>query len=122
MYGIEKLKEATAIAVLIGYGFKERLADKKITLKEWISFIPTLWKVRDVVVEAGSIWEEIKDLDNTESVELGNYICELLGIEKEKVNEVIRKSLAWLIATKELVMVFMDDEEAEAFLRLPNAA
>jgi len=108
MYGIEKLKEATLVSIIIWIGFKERLADKKLKLGEILSMLPKFWGIKDIVENADVIWEEIKDLDHDESEELGTYVCEKLGIPSDKVQSVIKKAMAWLVASKELAEAIAD--------------
>ena len=113
MYGIDKLKEATLVAINVGQGFAARMEDGKFTWVELIGFVPTLWSIKDIFTNAKIIWLQIKDLDDAEKIEINEFVKANVELEDEGLEVKIEKSFAWLIATGDLILEFVKKDEGD---------
>jgi hypothetical protein len=96
--GIEKLKGAVETAITIGKKVTEILADGHVSLLEGASLgFSSAMDAIQVVKNAKSIWDEIKDLDGAEKEELNQYIQLKFDIDNDKVERTVEDTLMLII-------------------------
>ena len=104
--GIENLKKSVKDVIEIGMTVAKATADGKINFSEGVQIA---WETKDlygIVNKWGEIKEEFNDLSEEEMEELKEYVETELEIDNDKVEVVIEKSFALLIAITDLIKVF----------------
>jgi len=94
--GIDKVKAAVKVALDIVLQYKKAKEDDgKISTMEYLRFIDELLAIIKVVPHGKTILLQLKDLNDTETVELVQYI-ESFGILKEKAVNILMNVLTTL--------------------------
>jgi len=101
--GIEKLTEATMIAVSLAEGIDERLEDGKFTWLEGVTLIPKVIKVGYIINNAKDIWLEVQDLDEAERQQIVATLEEELDLSNDNIEIMVEQAWAVLIALSSYV-------------------
>lgn len=79
------------------------LKDKKISLGEILNFSDNLYAAIILALKADDLWQQIRDIDTEEGLEIANYIGELIkGATPEDIDLIIENSIQ--IVEKELAI------------------
>lgn len=79
------------------------LKDKKISLGEILNFSDNLYAAIILALKADDLWQQIRDIDTDEGLEIANYIGELIkGATPEDIDLIIENSIQ--IVEKELAI------------------
>jgi hypothetical protein len=79
------------------------LKDKKISLGEILNFSDNLYAAIILALKADDLWQQIRDIDADEGLEIANYIGELIkGATPEDIDLIIENSIQ--IVEKELAI------------------
>lgn len=96
MAGIEKFKTALAFVINFGEAIDKRMEDGKITFTEWLTLIPKLSGIREVVMNSKDIWREYLDMDSAEKDEIVQFIETELDIRNDKAEEMIQDAFKFI--------------------------
>ena len=102
--GIETLKQTALTAIKFGQKLEDALADGKLSWGEGLSLaIGVAPDVFKLVPKASLIIAEYKDLSDEERKELAEFIVTELDLESDKVEVLVEKGFALLVALDELI-------------------
>ena len=102
--GIEVTSKVILFGIKLTEGIEKRLSDDgKISLLEGITLLPVLKDVPGIISDRATLVAELKDLSTDELIQLRELISEELDIEGDKLEEIVDKGIAVVIAIKELL-------------------
>jgi len=105
--GIELTSKVILFGIKLTEGIEKRLADDgKISIWEGISLIPILKDVPGIIRDRDTLIAELKDLSTEELKQIQTLISEELDIEGDRIEEIVNKGIAVVIAFKELLDAF----------------
>jgi hypothetical protein len=100
--GIENLKKAVKFGIDMGEALDASMADGKFDLTDSANFFRPLMELPSVVAAGKLALPEFKDMDALEAKELSDYVATELNITNDKVEMVIEKSFAVVVAMYEI--------------------
>lgn len=102
-YGVDIVKKVIKLIYDSTIEGIEVLKDKKISLGEILNFSDNLYAAIILALKADDLWQQIRDIDTEEGLEITNYIGELIkGATPEDIDLIIENSIQ--IVEKELAI------------------
>ncbi len=100
MAGIEKLKNALNVLFTIGEGVEDARADDgAVDLQEVLSLVvATGVDLFDVIMNGKELWEELKDLDDSELDELKVWVENEFDLDNDVIEEKIENAVGVALA------------------------
>ena len=102
-YGVDIVKKVIKLIYDSTIEGIDVLKDKKISLGEILNFSDNLYAAIILALKADDLWQQIRDIDTDEGLEIANYIGELIkGATPEDIDLIIENSIQ--IVEKELAI------------------
>jgi len=97
-HGVEELKKAVTIAIGLGKSISQALEDGKVTFLEGASIgIGAGMDAIKVVKNAKQIWQEIKDLQESELAIIRDHVKQNFNIPNDQVEQTIGETLILIL-------------------------
>lgn len=106
MLGIENLKKLIKAGLDFGKNAAAALEDKKISFFEAVGLIPEAFALVGVGKTWAEVQAEIAELDETERLELKQYIADEFDIPNEKMESFIENAIQQIISLNALIIQF----------------
>lgn len=103
MAGIQETKEVLKVAAEIGNGVGIALQDGKFELSELALFVGALIDLPNAIQGIQQVPVELKDLDETERLELLNYMRDQFDIPQDETEEAVEDHVEFLLSLWKLV-------------------
>ena len=106
--GIDNLKKAIVAVINLGEKIEKNLSDDgKISLAEALGIgTSSFGDVVKIIKSGHEIKDEFLDLDDQEREELIDIVKEELDLENDKIENIIEKSVEFLVQLEELIQSF----------------
>lgn len=102
-YGVDIVKKVIKLIYDSTIEGIDVMKDKKISLGEILNFSDNLYAAIILALKADDLWQQIRDIDTDEGLEIANYIGELIkGATPEDIDLIIENSIQ--IVEKELAI------------------
>lgn len=106
MSDTKELKEAIKFVIELGNGLGKSLEDDKFTFGDVLNFLPAVIAVPAAFGGISEIPNELNDLDETERLDLIEFVRSELDIEQEKAELIAEQAFLVLTQIFELVKLF----------------
>jgi len=103
MVGIGELKDVIAFGAGIGNALGKSLEDGKISLGEYVNFIPALLDFPAAVQGFDKVKAEILDIDPEEKIELEQFVKDRFDIAQDDAEEFIEDAIGVALDVFEFV-------------------
>lgn len=102
----KELKEAIKFVIELGNGLGESLEDDKFTFGDLANFLPAMMAVPAAFGGINKIPSELDDLDETERLDLVEFVRSELDIEQDKAELIAEQAFLVLTQIFKLVELF----------------
>lgn len=109
--GITELKELLLFVIEFGEALDQAMVDKKFEMAEIGLLIGPLMRAQSAFEGMGEIAGEIKDLSESESLELVEFIKEELDLEADKIELIVEKALELGVKLYGFISLFKKEDE-----------
>ena len=103
MTGIENIKVCIGFVLDITEDVQTALADGKFNVKDSILFVGDIPQVPKAVRSAGKFWDELQDMDESESNEIIQFVVDRVKCDSVKAKQIIAKSFKTAISISHVV-------------------